>query len=47
VAVAADDQATGKAKAKFGSDDMDNALTGLVDIEHRDASGRCLGPQAR
>jgi len=26
VAVAADDQATGKAEAKLGSDDMDNAL---------------------
>jgi hypothetical protein len=47
VAVAADDQATGKAEAKFGSDDMDNALPGLVDIEHLDASGRRLGPQAR
>jgi len=47
VAVAADDQATGKAEAKLGSDDMDNALPGLVDIEHLDASGRRLGPQAR
>jgi hypothetical protein len=26
---------------------MDNALPGLVDIEHLDASGRRLGPQAR
>src|SRR6476469_6222201 len=37
MAVAADNQAAGKAEAEFGPDDMDDALTGLVDIEHRDA----------
>jgi len=26
---------------------MDDALPGLVDIEHRDAAGRCFGPQTR
>ena len=47
VAVAADDQAAGKAEAEFGSDDMDDALPGLVDIEHLDAAGRGLDPQRR
>ena len=47
MAVAADDQTTGKAEAKLGSDDMDDTLTGLVDVEHLDADGRCFGPQTR
>ena len=47
MAVAADDQAAGKAEAEFGPDDMDDALTGLVDIEHRDAAGRGFDPQGR
>ena len=47
VAVAADDQATRKAEAEFGPDDMDDALTGLVDIEHRDPAGRGFDPQGR
>ena len=37
MAVAADDQATGKAEAKLGSDHMDDALPGFIDIEHPDA----------
>ena len=47
MAVAADDQAAGKAEAKLGSDHMDDALPGLIDIEHPDAGRRGLGPQAR
>ena len=47
MAVAADDQATGQAEAEFGSDDMDDALAGLVDIEHLDAAGRGFDPQRR
>ena len=47
MAVAADDQTTGKAEAKLGSDDMDDTLTGLVDVEHLDADCRCFGPQTR
>jgi hypothetical protein len=39
MAVSANDQATGKAKAKFGSDEMDDTLPWLVDIKHLDASG--------
>ena len=46
MAVAAHDQAPGKAKAKFGSDDVDDALTGLVDVEHPDAASGGFGPQA-
>ena len=45
--VAADDQAAGKTKAEFGSDDMDDALTRLVDIEHHNAAGRSFDPQSR
>src|ERR1700721_3054740 len=45
VAIAADDQAAGQTEAKLGTDDMDDALTGLVDIEHRDAARRSFGPQ--
>ncbi len=44
MAVAADDQAAGEAEAEFRSDDMDDALTRLVDIEHGDAAGRCFNP---
>ena len=44
--VAADDQAAGKAEAKLGSDHMDDALPGLIDIKHPDAGRRRLGPQA-
>ena len=47
MAVAADDQAAGKAEAKLGSDHMDDALPGFIDIEHPDAGRRRLGPQAR
>src|SRR5712675_1979808 len=47
MAVAADDQTTGKAEAKLWSDDMDDTLTGLVDVEHLDADCRCFGPQTR
>src|SRR5437764_5580734 len=47
MAVAADDQATGKAEAKLGSDHMDDALPGFIDIEHPDAGRRRLGPQPR
>ncbi|OIQ65249.1 hypothetical protein GALL_531940 [mine drainage metagenome] len=39
MAVAADDQATGKAETKFRSDDVDDALPRLVDIEHGDTAG--------
>src|SRR3981081_1933339 len=46
MAVAANDQATGKAQAKFGADDMDDALTGLVDVEHLDAVGGGVDPQS-
>src|ERR1700688_532389 len=47
VAVATDDQATRKAEAEFGPDDMDDALTGFVDIEHRNPAGRGFDPQRR
>src|ERR1700687_1689004 len=47
VAIAADNQAPGKAEAELRPDDVDDALTGLVDIEHFDANGGCLAPQAR
>ena len=47
VAVAADDQAAGQAQAEFRTDDMDDALAGLVDIEHLDAAGRRFRPQRR
>ena len=47
MAVAADDQAAGKAEAKLGPDHMDDALPGFIDIEHPDAGRRRLGPQAR
>ena len=47
MAVAADDQAAGKAQAQFGPDDMDDALPGLVDVEQLDAAGRGLDPQRR
>src|ERR1700738_1312394 len=47
MAVAANDQAAGKAEAKFGPDDVDDALTGLVDIEHRNSAGRSFHPQRR
>src|SRR5882724_3160092 len=46
MAVAADNQATGKAQAQFGSDDVDDALAGLIDIEHLDADSGSFGPQA-
>ncbi len=39
MAVATDNQATRKAKTEFRSDDMDDALPGLVNIEHLDAHG--------
>src|ERR1700730_1596733 len=47
MAVPANDQAAGKAEAKFGPDDVDDALTGLVDIEHRNSAGRSFHPQRR
>ncbi len=40
-------QAARQTQAEFGSDDMDNALAGLIDIEHPDAAGRSLRPQRR
>ena len=45
VAVAADDQAAGKAETQFRPYDMDDALPWLVDIEQPDAAGRGLDPQ--
>src|SRR5258705_10383662 len=45
MAVAADDQAAGKAEAKLGSNHMDDALPGLIDVEHPDAVRRCLVSQ--
>jgi hypothetical protein len=44
MAVAADDQTTGKAGAKLGSDDMDDTLTGLVDVQQMtiDAKEVCI-----
>src|ERR1700722_15771853 len=45
VAVATNDQAAGETKTKLGADDMDDALTGLVDIENGDSARRRLGPQ--
>ena len=47
MAVAADDQAAGKAQAQLRPDDMDDALAGLVDIEQLDAARRGLDPQRR
>jgi hypothetical protein len=47
VAVAANDQRAGQAQAKFGPDDVDDALSGFVDIEHLDAARRGLDPQGR
>ena len=47
MAVAADDQAAGQAEAELGTDDMDDALPGLVEVEQLDVAGRCLGPQRR
>src|SRR3954447_17273639 len=46
MAVAAYDQAAGKAQAQFRSDDVDDALAGLIDIEHLDTNSGCFGPQA-
>ncbi len=43
--IPANDQATGKAQAKLGPHDVNDALAGLVDIEHLDAAGRGLDPQ--
>jgi hypothetical protein len=45
--VSAYNQAARQAQAEFGSNDMDDALARLIDIEHLDAAGRCLGPQRR
>jgi hypothetical protein len=47
MAVAAHDQAAGKAKAQFGPDHMDDALAGLIDVEHFDAGGGGFYPQRR
>src|ERR1700751_238716 len=47
MAVAAHDQATGKAQAKFRSDDMNDALPGLIDVEELDAAGRRFLPECR
>ncbi len=47
MAVAAHDHATGQAEAEFRPDDMDDALAGLVDIEHLDAAGGGFDPQRR
>src|SRR5665213_146782 len=47
MAVAADDQAAGKAQAEFGPDNMDDALPRLVDIEQLNAARRGLDPQRR
>jgi hypothetical protein len=47
MAVAADNQGARQAEAEFGSDNMDDALTGLIDIEHRDAIGRRFHSQSR
>ena len=47
MAVAADDQAPRETKAEFRSDDMDDALTRLVDIEHLDIGSGCFNSQPR
>ena len=47
VAVAADDQATRQAQTQLRADDVNDALPGLVDIEHLDLAGRGFGPQRR
>ena len=47
VAVAAHEQGAGQGEALLGSDDMDDALAGLAEIEQPDAGRRGLGPQAR
>ncbi len=43
--IPAHDQAAGQAQAKLGPDDMNDALAGLVDVEHLDAAGRGFGSQ--
>ena len=47
MAIAADNQGARKAQSKFGSDDMDDTLSRLIDIEHLNASGRGLDPERR
>ena len=47
MAIAADNQGARQAQSKFGSDDMDDTLSRLIDIEHLNASGRGLDPERR
>ncbi len=45
MAIAADDRTTWEAQAQFGPDNMDDTLSGLVDIEQLDAAGRGFHPK--
>src|ERR1700760_421553 len=45
MAVAADDDAARKCQSKLGADDMNDALSRLIDIEQLNTAGLCLDPK--